>query len=145
MASREVEEQVQWSLSYLLATYEEDNIKKKRSGLRQSLFDYIKDNGEEDERGNLLFYFDKPITVDGETWHTGLMLQRRVTEYVDDDITRQIIDSHNEGDRCYVRTYVEEIDYDEVYALNQEGVISDEEIDSILSQEESWALVKMTA
>lgn len=140
-----VGDQVKWSLDYLLTTYDEKSLKQKRSDLRDDLSEYIKEHGEQDENGNLILFFDELMTVDDKEWYSGLMLQRRVSEFVDDDTARVVIESNDLESRCIKRIVTEVIDYDELYACNQEGLISDEEIDSILSEEETWALVKMKA
>ena len=95
-----VADDVKWSLGYLFALHEEDRIKKKKAELRNNLFDHIKENGEEDEDGNILFYFDEPRTVDGDTWFKGLMLQKRTSEFVDDDVAMQIIINNGLEDKC---------------------------------------------
>lgn len=138
-----VEDQIRWSLDYILTNYDENNLKSKRLELRDKLYEFITDNGVPDENGNLIFEFEQPMTVDGDEWYTGLMLQRRVSEFVDDDIARQVVVKYGLGPRCIKTVTIEEIDYDELYACNQEGLVPDEDIDSILSTEESWALVRM--
>jgi len=138
-----IEEHERWALSYLLVTHDENHIKEKRSELRSNLHDHILEHGEEDEDGNLIVYFDEPKTVDGETWFKGLMLQRRVSEYVDEDKVWELVRKHDLGDMC-LKT-VEVLDLDMFYAANQQGLISDEELDSVLTQEKSWALVKIKA
>lgn len=136
----QVATQIRWALDYLLTTYDEDNIKKKRAGLRSDIYDYIKANGEPDEDGNLILKFDKPLTINGDDWYSGFMLQRRVSEYVDEDKVWKIVRDYDlEG--C-VKT-IEVLDLDAFYVANQQGLISDEEVDSVIEQEETWALVKM--
>jgi hypothetical protein len=138
---RQVDNQVQWALDYILTTYDEDNLKKKRSELRSSIYDFIMDNGEPDEDGNLIYKFDKPMTIDDNTWFSGFMLQRRISEFVDEDKAMAIIEKYGLQDTCIYMTPV--IDYDNLYAANQKGIIPDKEIDELLEQEETWALIKM--
>jgi len=140
-----VKDQVKWSLDYLFTTHEESNLKNKRAGLRQNLSDYIQEHGVEDENGNLILEFDKLMTVDDQDWYSGLMLQRRKSEFINEDIARELIWKKDLTSRCIRITEVSEIDYDELYACNQEGLVTDEEIDTILEQEETWALVKIKA
>jgi hypothetical protein len=137
----QVADQIRWALDYLNVSYDEDKIKKNKSVLRNNLYDYIKANGEPDEDGNLIFKFGKPLTMDGEVWYSGFMLQRRVSEFVNEDKAWDIVRDYDLGDTC-VKT-VEILDLDMLYVANQQGIVPDEVIDSILEQEETWALVKM--
>lgn len=138
-----VPDHTRWALEYLLTTYEQSSISNRRSELRNNLYDHIKKHGTEDENGNLILTFDSPMTVDGEEYYDGLQLQRRVSEFINDDRAMEIIENHNLQERCLKKITTLHIDYDALYACNQEGLISDEDIDSILEQDESWALVKV--
>jgi hypothetical protein len=97
---------------------------------------------EPDEDGNFYYEFPDVIHLD-ETNFAGIMAQRRVSEYVDDDKAMELIKVHGLEDRCLKSYMVTEIDYDALYACNQEGVISDEDIDSIIEVNENYALVKV--
>ena len=138
-----VADPVRWALEYLVTTHEDTVIKKRRSELRDNLSGYIKDNGEEDENGNILWYFDQPVGGEDDTWYSGLMLQRRTSEFVNEDRAKEIITSNNLEERCIRRVTVDYVDYDELYACNQQGLVTDEEIDSMLEFNETYALVKM--
>jgi hypothetical protein len=131
------------ALSYL---YHSDEVAKHAIGKNEAS-EYIKANirdlGEPDENGNIVWTFDNPLITDETGQYLGFKLQRRVSEYVDDEKARTIIENHDLDRRCIRIIEVAEIDYDEMYAANQQGIISDEEIDSIISADETWALVKM--
>src|SRR6266567_7874315 len=109
---------------YLYTAEEEARIVSAKKEARDYLLDSIRDVGEPDENGNIVWYFDEPLHL-GETY-TGLMLQRRVSEYTDEDIVRAILANKNLDRRCIRRVVTYEIDLDEVYACNQEGLITDE-------------------
>lgn len=135
------EQEIRWALAYILTSHDENEIKTKKLDLRNNLFDYIKEHGEEDENGNLFIVFAEPMSADGEEWISGLMIQRRSSEFVDDDKAWEIIKKHDLETECTVMN--PEIDYDALYACNQRGLIPDEDIDYILETEETWALVKI--
>jgi hypothetical protein len=97
---------------------------------------------EKDEEGHYFYEFPAPIYLD-DTTYSGLMAQRRVSEYIDDSKAWDVITRHSLEDRCFKTVTTIEIDYDELYACNQEGIISDEEIDSILETDETYALIKV--
>lgn len=130
---------VHWYFMY------DDEAKKssaKRSEYHKILMDHITENGFEDEDGHLIWKFPDPFFFEG-TWYTGFKKQRRVSEYTDDDKALEIIDRHNLRDRCYIPVTEYYVDYDALYAANQEGIVSDEEIDSIIGHDVTWALVKV--
>ena len=136
-----VDEQMRWALRYIAETMDYDQLKTRIDTSKRDLKDWILDNCEQDESGNYLWDFDKPVIGDKDDSYRGLMLQRRVSEFIDEDKADEIIQAHNLQDRCY--TTIEVIDFDQLYACNQEGVVSDEEIDSILSFNETFALIKV--
>lgn len=136
-----VDEQMRWALRYIAETMDYDQLKTRIDTSKRDLKDWILDNCEQDESGNYIWDFDKPVIGDNDYSYRGLMLQRRVSEFIDEDKADEIIQAHNLQDRCY--TTIEVIDFDQLYACNQEGVVSDEEIDSILSFNETFALIKV--
>jgi hypothetical protein len=136
-----VDEQMRWALRYIAETMDYDQLKTRIDTSKRDLKDWILDNCEQDESGNYVWDFDKPVIGDKDDSYRGLMLQRRVSEFIDEDKADEIIQAHNLQDRCY--TTIEVIDFDQLYACNQEGVVSDEEIDSILSFNETFALIKV--
>jgi hypothetical protein len=137
-----IDEPLKMAHSYLFALAEESKAKKSREQARDWLKDYILDNCEQDENGNYLYEFPDAIT-DGTNFIRGLSAQRRKSEYVIDEKARELIYSHQAEDRCLRKVVTYEVDYDELYALNQEGILSDEEIDSILETDVSYAVTKI--
>jgi hypothetical protein len=127
---------------YLLAASDADTHAKRRTQYRDVIKPWIMDNTEPDEDGNYFYEFPDPVNVDGN-WYKGLMAQRRASELVNEERTRELINKYDLIDRCIRVVTVSEVDYDESYAANQEGIIPDEEIDSIIEIEESYALVKV--
>jgi hypothetical protein len=136
-----VDEQMRWALRYIAETMDYDDLKLHIDAGKRNLKDWILDNCEQDESGNYMWDFGKPVAGENDTSYRGLMLQRRVSEFIDEDKADEIICNHNLQDRCY--TTIEVIDFDQLYACNQEGIVSDEEIDSILSYNETFALIKV--
>lgn len=127
---------------YLLSAHDEAELKKRREDARSFLLPWLKDSFDPDENGCYLYEFPDPISIDGVSYR-GLMAQRRVSEFVNEEKARELIAQHHEEDRCLYPVTTFEVDYDALYALNQEGIISDEEIDSIIEPQESYALVRV--
>lgn len=127
---------------YLFCADEETRIVKEKNVSRDYLKTKIRELGEPDENGNIIWYFDELLTLPSGTY-TGLMLQRRVSEYTDEEIAKEIITENDLGDRCIKEEVIQVLDLDEIYACNQEGLLSDDQIDSMIVVNESFALVKM--
>lgn len=126
---------------YLYSSEEEARIVKTKNTARDYLKRELNSLGEPDENGNIIWYFDDPLNL-GEIYK-GLMLQRRVSEYTDEDKAIELVNKYDLGDRCIKTRVVYDLDLDELYACNQEGIISDEEIDDIIVVNETWALIKV--
>ena len=131
-----------WSLEYLLASYDEASHKRRREELRDQLKDWIISNCDPDESGNYHFMFEKPVIIDSQVF-AGLTAQRRVSEFINEDRAFEIADKYDVRDQVVREVITEELDLDAMYALNQRGIISDEDIDSILDLRETFALVKI--
>lgn len=129
---------------YLFCSEEEARIVSEKNTTRDFLKSQITDLGEPDENGNIIWYFDNPIiSTNSNDIYIGLMLQRRVSEYTDEDVVLEIIDKYGLRDRCVHQEVLDVVDLDAVYACNQEGVISDDEIDSMIVVKETFALTKV--
>lgn len=136
--------EMKWVHQYFLASDEEANVKERREQFRNLLKPFLMENMEPDEKGNYTWEFDKPLTTQSGTYR-GIMAQRRVSEFTDEDKARELIRAHGLETRCINEIIFEEVDLDELYAANQEGIVSDEEIDEIVYSEESYFLVKVKA
>lgn len=139
--------QVRWALDYLVAAYDKDATDRHVSELKDLIKPYILGNGIPDENGNYIWEFDKPVIYDEGTLVTGLMAQRRVSEFVNEDKAWEVVEKYGDDVRyqCVDEIVTHEINLDRMYALNQQGIISDEDMDSILETSETFALVKMKA
>lgn len=128
--------------SYLFTISEEDKLRKLRDNYKKKLSSVIIDNNDKDDKGNYNLVFTEPLCI-SDTWYTGLQMQRRVSEYLNEEKARELISAKELTDRCIRIIEVSEIDLDELYAANQEGLISDEEIDSVIATDESFALIRV--
>jgi hypothetical protein len=140
---RLTDEQVRWALEYVIAAYDESIIKERRVILRDNLKDWIMENCERDENGNYIYYFPRPVHMDGDTIIHGLTVQRRVSEFVNEDRAFNVAEEYGVLDQVTYEVITEELDLDRMYALNQQGIIPDAAIDSILEVKETWALIQV--
>jgi hypothetical protein len=136
-------EPLKWAHEYLVIADQEQASKAIRERLRDGLKPYIMANCTADENGNYILTFPSPVTTDGEIYYRGLMAQRRVSEFTDEDKVRELIVSKGLESRCIKEVVVEEYDLDELYAANQEGIVSDEEIDAIIVTNVTYSLNKI--
>lgn len=136
-----IPEELKLAHLYLITTVDEAQLKTQRESLRKRLMPILK-SFDPDEDGHFFYEFPEPINLDGIEY-SGLLAQRRVSEFVNDETAMEVIKANGLEDKCLKSYMVTEIDYDAVYAANQEGLISDEDIDSIIEQSENYALVKV--
>lgn len=143
MPVESVPEPVRRAHLYLAALDDEAVFKKRKEEHRDYLKAWIMEAFDPTDKGDFLFEFPQgSINLPGGPCK-GLLVQRRVSEWVDDDKALAIIGRHGLQGRCIKEVKSYHIDYDELYACNQEGLISDDEIDSILEISESFALTKV--
>jgi hypothetical protein len=110
-----------------------DSLEERKKELRTKLFDLLDAEGEEDEKGNVLYHFDSPI--EGVT---RLEKQRRATRKLDETVAEEIITSQSLEDDVYKMVRV--IDEDALMAAYYEGKITEEQIDQMFPTTVVWAL-----
>jgi hypothetical protein len=110
-----------------------DSLEERKKELRTKLFDLLDAEGEEDEKGNVLYQFDSPI--EGVT---RLEKQRRATRKLDETVAEEIITAQSLEDEVYKMVRV--IDEDALMAAYYEGKITEEQIDQMFPTTVVWAL-----
>lgn len=136
-------DELKWVHSYMWAVDIESNAKHEREDYRGRLLPHLRENFEPDENGNHYWEFDQPILASNGHTYKGLMARRRVSEYTNNERVYELINKYNLADRCLNKKIVIEIDLDELYAANQEGIIPDDEIESIIEIEEGYSLIRV--
>lgn len=110
-----------------------DSLEERKKDLRTKLFELLDAEGEEDEKGNVLYQFDSPI--EGVT---RLEKQRRATRKLDDEKAEEIIESAGISDDVYKMVRV--IDEDALMAAYYEGKVTEDQIDEMFPTTIVWAL-----
>jgi len=128
---------------YLFSHHVETENKSKREKARDYLKPFIMNTFEPDENGHYYYEFPDPISIDGEVWVKGLMARRRVSEYVNEETAERLVHLHKLEKRCIKKVVSYELDLDELYAANQEGLVSDDEMDSIIETSITYSLEKV--
>lgn len=104
-------------------------------------------NGEVDDKGNRTLFFDEPLTI-GDKTYTGVQAQRKEpAQFVDEDAAEALLKSKGQRyyDAVFKRKVIRVFSEDDLYVLNQKGIVTDEELDSLLkSGDPSYALVVVT-
>lgn len=102
------------------------------------------------ENGSKAVEFAHPLTIGGRTFR-GVENRRTVTTHVDPDLVDEWLDSLPQADREKIserllkREVVYTLQLAELYALNQEGVIPDETLDSFNTTDTIWAMNALLA
>ena len=114
--------------------------KEKAGGKQgQTIKDYIASHGEPNG-DHLDWLFDEPVTIGGETF-LGMRRQASSDEYMDEELAQELVERKGLRDRVVREVTVEVWDYDELYVLNQEGLVTNAEIDSLMTTETKYSLV----
>jgi hypothetical protein len=104
--------------------------------LKKDLTQHVVENGEVDEKGHRSYQLPEPLDY-GEKTYTGFQQQRRVSQSFDTTVAEGILKDRGLWDRATV--VVREIDQNEVFVLNQEGLLTDDELDSMFAERETFA------
>jgi hypothetical protein len=111
-----------------------DELTAIQSGVKKSLKGIIEEAGVVDDRGHIVI--ELPHEVDGIT---KVMQQRRVSKSLDEDVAEALLSKKGIAERCIKMVPV--LDEDEIMKAYYEGVISEEDIDTMFPSKVSYALV----
>lgn len=124
---------------YLYHRAEETAAKKTREKVAGTIRDYIRAHGstEQDDdgneiTGNIVCAFPAPVTVGGKTY-TGMELRKKRNIVFDDDAAIELADRLGIT-RDTIGHYEYIVDQEALYVLNQQGRITDDDIDSLLAE-----------
>jgi len=111
-----------------------DDLGKEQSLLKAELSDLVDNEGTPDEKGHI--WYSLPEEVDG---YQSLQRQRRVTQKLDEDEANKVLGTKGLHERCYKMVPV--LDESEVMACLYEGLLTEEEIDSMFPKSISYAFI----
>ena len=111
-----------------------DDLTKEQSTLKKELSDIVDEEGTPDEKGHI--WYSLPEDVEGIK---SLQRQRRVAQSLDQDIAEELLKEKNLSDRCFKMVPV--LDEAEVMACLYEGLLTEEEIDSMFPKSVSYAFI----
>lgn len=113
-----------------------DDLVKEQSVIKTELSALVDSQGEFDARGHRIL--ELPEEVDG---YVSLQRQRRVSQRLDEDEAQRILTEKKLTDRCYKLTPV--LDEDAVMSCLYEGLLTEEDIDTMFPKTETWAFVPL--
>src|ERR1700761_1025668 len=133
--------------SFLFSRKQQANYADRRPSSRDVLLERLltQDEGGQfytDENGHKYYDFPSPVTIEGVKYK-GVAAQRRTSSEIDIGATEHLLRQIGQEafDRVFRKVTVRQFQEDELYLMNQEGAVSDDQLDSLLVEHETWAVV----
>lgn len=101
-------------------------------------------NGREDGEGHRYWDFAEPLTIDGVAY-AGIQAQHRAASRIDLDAAEALAKARGIYDTVFPEVTVREFDEDALFAANQTGKVSDDELDALEVLNETYAIVPVKA
>lgn len=115
-------------------------LKGRADNLRIELLAFAADHGEETSKGHRNVELQEPFTLpDGETF-SGFTREKRESRRVSIERTESLGVEKGLTNRLFRQETITVLDEDELYACHQEGLISDEELESLIDTSTTHAL-----
>lgn len=111
-----------------------DDLSKEQSALKAELSDLVDNEGTPDEKGHI--WYSLPEEVDGVV---SLQRQRKVSQRLDAETAETVLKERGLAARCYKLVPV--LDEAEVMACLYEGLLTEEEIDTMFPKSVSYAFI----
>ena len=125
-------------LQFLHLQAEERVLKTRREKLKTELTTVAEEYGEADDKGHLVHSLDSPVEFEGKSY-SGFMKQRRVSSSFNEETAEEILRKREVyEDALSTQVY---LDQDKVYRLQQEGRISEDDLDAMFEENVTWAFV----
>lgn len=115
----------------------------KRAGkARDVLIKYVEKHAQiEDEKGSQFLTLPEPFEFGGSTY-TSLKREKRSSQVFLEDEAEALVRAKGLWEQA--TTTITVLDQDKIFILNQEGKISDDEIDELFDEKVAWALIPST-
>jgi hypothetical protein len=125
---------------FLFLRNEEKVIRTRKEQERDAIKQWMQNNAETDHEGHQYFYLPETVNIGGEKFNK-LKNERKVSRYISEEKLIELAEEKGVRDRVVKVIEIEVVDQDELYVLNQEGIISDEELDNVFEEDVKFALV----
>jgi len=110
-----------------------DDLTKRQDEIKKELMSFVDSNGLEDDKGHK--WYDMP-EYNG---YNGMQRQRRVSNKLDEQTAHDLLREKGLSARCYELKPV--LNQDEIMACLAEGLLTEEDVDSIFSKSVTHAFV----
>lgn len=111
-----------------------EDLTKMQNEIKTRLVETVEQHGDVDDKGHL--WFDLPEEIEG---YKGMQRQRRVSQKLDMDAATELLEKANLSDRCV--KMVPSLDEDEVMACLYEGLLTEEDVDTMFPKTITWAFI----
>lgn len=115
----------------------EKTTKQRVGTLKDDLKNLVRTYGETDANGHVTVTLPEPIQSGEETF-TGLKAERHVSSSLDEEKVTEILEEKGLLGQVQSQEIITYIDQDKLYALHQKGLISDDELDSMWVETETF-------
>lgn len=117
---------------YIFQRSESLERNRRLDAAKKNVRGWLTENGTPDDDGNLVFTFPKEIQSADSKLYAGVMLRKTVgPAYFDEDEVYEFLEK-NTALRARVFKTVQVLDPDELYIMQQEGTITEEELRGLL-------------
>lgn len=120
---------------YVLLKRNIDDLTARQNEIKKELSSFVESNGLEDDKGHM--WYDMP-EYNG---YVGMQRQRRVTQKIDEEAALSILTDKGLADRCFETKPV--LDQEQVLKCMYEGLINEDELDTIFPKSVTSAFVLM--
>ncbi|MFF8283363.1 hypothetical protein ACF06W_11640 [Streptomyces albus] len=121
---------------------QQTELTTRMNRLRDKVIEAVRTRGYADHKGSQYIDLPFPIPV-GDAEYVRIKRERRVSVVADIEAAERITRAAGVYDRAFPP--LPTLDADELYVLLQEGRLSEEEMDQIMVQKESWAFRGLTS
>lgn len=129
---------------FLLLKFQEGQIVTRKNHLRDEISAYVDTNGQVDEKGSKFWDLPAPIEVNGQKF-TSVKREKRTSIGLDADATEVLMTQKGLKDRVFKEVTTTVLDQEELYVLNQEGLLTDEELDALFTETTTYAFKPIRA
>lgn len=118
---------------YALVKNSLDSLEERAKSLRDKIFDYLDNEGDESSNGNRILYFDSEIEGYNKIEKSG-----RRSRKIDELVAEEIIEAEGLSDELY--KMVKTVDEEALMAALYEGKLTEEQVDLMYPIKTTWAL-----
>ena len=121
---------------YLNLRRQVDDLTKEQTAIKTELSAFVDEFGEYTAKGHRVF--ELPEEIDG---YVSIQRQRKISQRLDSEAAERILKEKGLTNRCYQLLPV--LDEDAVMSCLYEGLLTEEEIDTMFPKTETWAFIPL--